>query len=623
MCGICGVYNYKDDENISRSLINKMTSSIVHRGPDDDGIYLSKNLGLGFRRLSIIDLSFNGHQPMSNKNKGVWVVFNGEIYNFKEIRNELEQSGYSFNSNSDTEVIVHGYEKWGEDVLNHLNGMFGLAIWDETKRKLILARDRMGIKMVYYSFSDKGIIFGSEVKAVTEVMHDSPDIDPDGLSLFLQYRYTPAPFTIYKGIRKLAAGEKLVLQEGAPPRKEVWWKYKPKVEYNKFKISDYEDKLIELYSNAMKRHLISDVPVGLLLSGGMDSAMLLALMNKHGADWPTFTIGYGEEYKNDELSDAARTAQMLGVRNYNLRLGQRDFEDSLPKVISMLEEPIASSSIVPMYHVCGLAKKYVTVAMVGQGPDELFGGYNRHLGIRYGAYWRKVPSFLRNPVKSFIGSISKSEKVMRSLYSIDQKNRMHRYKNTLSLLPPEEIDSLFKPGILSIEHSNNIDFAWSVFENRNSELGELGGFQFYEVRSTLPDELLMYADKLSMAHSLELRVPYLDTELVQWVETIPDNIKIRLFKTKYLHRRVCSKYLPAEILKRKKRGFAVDRVNDWFNSSLSGKLNEYITDPSSLLYSYMEYDKIQSMLRAHIEQKRDFHKILFSLVVFEEWLRNI
>ncbi len=389
MCGICGQYNFGDRAPVLRENLEVMARSIAHRGPDDEGYYLAGPLGLGFRRLSIIDLA-GGHQPMSDREETVWVVFNGEIYNFPELRRELEGYGHRFRTNSDTEVIIYGYKQWGEEVFDHLNGMFGLAIWDAAKEKLVIARDRFGIKMIYYRIDGECLYFGSEIRAVEATARETAAVDHTALNLFLRYRYTPSPYTIFRGIRKLASGTMLVCEKRSCKVRR-WYKYHPTpVSPPKSDAEACED-LLELYKRAMKRHLLSDVPVGLLLSGGVDSGMLLALMNLYGESWRTYTVGYGSSFSDDELRDAEATASHFSSQHAAVTLDRATFEGSLENIVACLEEPIASSSIVPMYFVCQRARQDVKVALIGQGPDELFGGYRRHLGVRYGAVWGAAP----------------------------------------------------------------------------------------------------------------------------------------------------------------------------------------------------------------------------------------
>jgi asparagine synthase (glutamine-hydrolysing) len=620
MCGICGQYYFKEKHPVSLQTIKRMNDTITHRGPDDEGYYISDSIGLGFRRLSIIDLS-GGHQPMSDHEKSVWVIFNGEIYNFPELKKELESYGHIFKTLSDTEVIVHGYKQWGTDVLNHLNGMFGLAIWDEKKQRLIIARDRMGIKIVYYKIEDGLLYFGSEIRAILAGLTKTPDINPAAVNLFLRYRYTPAPHTIYKGIQKLAAGTCLVVENGNTELKR-WWNYKPQPFDPVPKEDQVKEELLELYRQAVKSHLLSDVPLGILLSGGVDSSMLLALMNEFGKNWKSFTVGYGKSFHDDELEDAKETADIFKSSHYSVEISQERFEETLSKIISSVEEPIASSSIVPMYHVCKKARQEVKVALMGQGPDELFGGYTRHLGVQYGKYWRSIPSTMRKPISKVLSILPRNESIRRGLYSLEVPQRMIRYQQVFSVMSESLIDGLFRDKVLPEGTGDLILDSWKELETLMEKTDDLGGFQYLEIRSSLPDELLMYGDKLSMAHSLEVRVPYLDQKIVEYVERLPANYKVRFGNRKWIHKQVCSDYLPKQIISRKKRGFAVNVVNKWFKESLSNEFDGMLLDNSSRMYDFLKQNEIQSLYKDHTAGKADNHKILFSLIVLEKWMRD-
>lgn len=619
MCGICGQYNFAERVPVRRADVERMATSIAHRGPDDEGYYLSGPVGLGFRRLSIIDLA-GGHQPMSDQEESVWVVFNGEIYNYPELRRELEGFGHRFRTSSDTEVIVHGYKQWGDDVFNHLNGMFGLAIWDLRQERLVLARDRFGIKMIYYRADAGRLYFGSEIRAVVAGTGERREVNPAALNLFLRYRYTPSPHTIFRGISKLAPGTMLVC-ENKSVQVRRWYQYRPTPFTPPKSVKQAEDELLELYKQSVKRHLLSDVPVGLLLSGGIDSGMLLALMNLYGERWRTYTVGYGSSFADDELQDAATTAAHFSAQHTEVKLDRALFETALPSIVSCLEEPIAASSIVPMYFVCQRAREDVKVALIGQGPDELFGGYRRHLGVRYGSWWGEMPAWMRSTATRAIGLLPRNETLKRATYSLDVSDRTRRYQQVLSLLPGDQIDELFCDGLLGPEAGDAILDSWADLSPLMEETDELGGFQFIEMRSTLPDELLMYADKLSMAHGLEARVPFLDKELVEYVERLPAQFKVRNGSRKWIHRRVCAEFLPNEFLRRKKRGFAVNAPDAWLRGAIDGTMEETILDTDSCMYRFLRPTAVQEMLRQHKAGRSDFHKILFSLVLFEQWLR--
>jgi asparagine synthase (glutamine-hydrolysing) len=621
MCGICGQFNFGTSAPVARRDVERMATAIAHRGPDDDGFYIDGSLGLGFRRLSIIDLA-GGHQPMSDREELVWVVFNGEIYNFQELRSELEGHGHVFRTRCDTEVIVHGYKQWGDEVLNRLNGMFGLAVWDVNRRRLLLARDAFGIKLIYYRLDRGSLYFGSEMRAVRAMMREEEvEADPTAMSLFLRYRYTPSPHTVLRGVRKLAPGTKLVVEDGTCETSR-WYRSAPMPFAPPKTVEEAGEELLALYRKAVRRQLISDVPLGLLLSGGIDSGLLLALMNENGADWPTYTVGYGSSYAHDELVDAEETARILKSQHTSVRITRAIFEQELSNIVGSLEEPIAASSIVPMYFVCERARQDVKVALVGQGPDELFGGYRRHLGARYGATWAVLPPWARAPLERAAASLPRNETLRRGLYALGNDDTQHRYERILSLLPADQVSGLFWDGLLQADKGETLVECWAELTDLMKGTDELGGLQFLEVRSTLPDELLMYADKLSMAHGLELRVPFLDKDVVEYGERLPANLKVRNGVGKWLHRRVCRKFLPGSIVSRPKRGFAVNVVDSWFRDALGGKMADIFADDCAAIYRYLRPAAVRQLYAEHLAGRRDYHKILFSLIVLEEWLQS-
>ena len=595
-----------------------MARTLFHRGPDDEGYFFDRSLGFGFRRLSIIDLA-GGHQPMSDAEASMWLVFNGEIYNYRELRAQLEGWGHKFRTNSDTEAIIHGYKHWGNDVFNHLNGMFGVAIWDVQKQKLLVARDALGIKLIYYRLADGVLDFGSEIRPVLAAQDTRAQVDPVAVNLFLRFRYTPSPLTIFQGVRKLAPGSMLVVENGVC-REERWYNFRPTPFEKMPGDAQATEELFELYRAAVKRHLLADVPVGILLSGGLDSGLLLALMNEHGRDWPAYTVGYGQKFADDELVDAAETASLLGARHHQVRLDQEEFEKSLPNIVRFLEEPVATSSVVPMYFVCQRARQDVKVALIVQGPDELFGGYKRHLGVHYGGLWRGLPGGVQSLTRSLVGLLPRNETLKRGVRALGVADRLERYQQVFSLVPGETVNGLFRDGAAHV--SGLVDY-WHSLAPEMEKLDELGGFSLLEMRSSLPDELLMYGDKLSMAHSLEARVPYLDRTIVEYAQRLDASFKVRYGERKWLHRRVCEKFLPAAILKRKKRGFAVNVVDDWFNQSATGKISELLQDDQSLMYALLQPAPVKKLLEEHQSRRQDNHKILFSLVMFEEWLRCV
>jgi asparagine synthase (glutamine-hydrolysing) len=619
MCGICGQYNFGTQERVDIENIRRMTETIMHRGPDDEGTYISGELGLGFRRLSIIDL-VGGAQPMSDDRKKIWIVFNGEIYNHQQLRHELISHGHAFRTKSDTEVIIYGYKQWGEEVLNRLNGMFGFAIWDEEKKKLLLARDRAGIKGIFYKLDEGRLLFGSEIRPIAASLGERLEPDPTALNLFLRYRYTPSPLTIYKGIRKLGAGTKLVVENGRV-REERWWCFKPTLFDPAPTIAEAQEQLLELYKQAVKRQLMSDVPLGLLLSGGLDSGLLLALMNLYGKDWKTFTVGFGESYRDDELKDAEATARGLNAPNYSVRIDRTAFEDTLAKTISIMEDPIASPSAVLMYYVCQRARQDVKVALIGQGPDELMGGYKRHVGLRYGGYWRRMPGWGQAAVAAAIRKAPRNEMMKRGVSSLGETDRIERYQQIFSVMSPQLVNRLFRDGFRP-ESRNQLAECWNGLMHMIEGTDELGGFQFLEARSSLPDELLMYSDKISMHHGLEVRVPYLDHDIIEYVERLPAAYKVRWCKRKWLHARICQQFLPRTVLQRKKRGFGYSVVDDWYRDSMASRISDLLLDGQAMIYRYLEPKTVRELITDHRCGRHDHHKVLFNLVVMEQWMRG-
>jgi asparagine synthase (glutamine-hydrolysing) len=619
MCGICGVVT-RPDEQPDPDRLRSMAKTITHRGPDDDGYHLDGPLGFGFRRLSIMDVD-GGHQPMSTPDGRLTTMVNGEIYNFTDLRAELQGYGHRFATRSDSEVVLHGYRQWGDGVLDRLNGMFAIAVWDADARRLLLARDRAGVKLLYYRFDDGELVFGSELRAVAAGLQGQAVPDPVALNLFLRYRYIPSPMTILTGVRKLAPGTKLVAQHGRISV-ERYWDYDPTPLEPALPPDEAEARLLALYRAAVERQLMSDVPLGLLLSGGVDSALLLALMTEHGTTWPTYTVGYGESYTNDELAEASAVARHFGVPHAEIRLDRAAFEADLGAVVDALEEPVATPSTVALYQLCRRVAQDCKVALIGQGPDELFGGYARHLGVRYGAAWRALPAPVRGMAGGALRRLPRAATIHRGLDSLDIEDRMRRYQQVFSLLPASRVDGLFSGGVLAPDAGDAILGCWSDTSPGLATADELGGFGYLEVRSSLPDELLLAADKLSMSHSLELRVPYLDHEIIEFAGQLPARMKIRHGARKWLHRRLCRSFLPREILDRPKRAFAHDVVDQWYRDSLTGKVADNLMADDALLYRMLRPDAVRQLVAEHQSGRRDHHKIIFSLVVMEDVLRK-
>ncbi len=621
MCGIAGVYDFRNHRPVSEAALRRGCDAMAHRGPDGDGMYRDDDAGLGFghRRLSIIDIE-GGAQPMSTADGRLWITFNGEIYNFRELRADLEKAGVRFHTNCDTEVILYGYRHWGDDVVNRLRGMFAFGLWDAPRRRLLLARDHAGVKPLYYRECDGQVVFASEVKAIEAFAGRKFGVDPTGLYAYIRMGYTPAPYTMFEGVNKLAPGTKLVV-DGDGLAYSRYWNYTPRPALPAPSFDDAAEGLLERYTTAVQRNLVSDVPVGLLLSGGLDSGLLLALMNRFGSGWKTFTVGFGSQFEDDELDDAARVAAALGSDHASVHITRDQFERTLSHIVGYLEEPVSTASIVPMYFVSERARQDVKVALIGQGPDELLSGYRRHIGIYYGEFYRRMPGAVHRAVRGALEVLPGLTALRRASYSLDVPDRLTRYMNILTLVPPQTIDDLLQPGAAGENAESRILHTWAELVPMMSELDELNAFNFWELRSFLADHLLIYGDKLSMAHSLEVRVPYLDVDVIEYVETLPSRYKIALHRGKRLQRKICASHLPPEVITRRKKGFAVNVVDEWFRSAFAGHMPDLLRDPQSHLFEFLDPAPTARLLEQHQRGQRNNYRILFSLVLLEEWLR--
>jgi asparagine synthase (glutamine-hydrolysing) len=616
VCGICGVHQ-AEGRAVDVAVLWDMTASLAHRGPDDAACLLDDHVGLGFRRLSIIDLA-GGRQPMTDGQR-LWSMCNGEIYNFRELRRELTARGHEFTTRSDSEVIVHGYREWGDDVVHHLNGMFAFAVWDADRGRLLLARDRAGIKPLYWAHADDRLVFGSEIRAVLAGTGRRPALDPEALALFLRYRYTPSPWTIYEGVHRLAPGH-LLVSDGSGTHVRQWWNLRPEP-FDPAPTPDVAiDELTDRYETAVRRQLVSDVPVGLLLSGGVDSALLLELMGDHNPGWDTYTAGFGDDDPHDEIAGASATARHFGARHHPVRLCRSDFEQELPRVVSAMEEPVTSPSVVPMDAICARARADVKVVLVGQGPDELFGGYRRHLGIRYGHWWRALPHSLRDATADVVRALPRAAALKRAVRSLTHEDPYARWVDALAIESGPAVDAMFAassaPAI-----SGRLHESWDPIAHLTGSADELTAFNYLELRSTLPDELLLYADKLSMAHGIEARVPYLDDDVVDYALRLPAAYKVHGGAQKWIHRQVCARRLPAAVLARRKRGFAAHVVDDWYRASATALLTDTVGDPQSRMFEWLDRAEVMRLLCAHQRGEGDHHKLLHSLVVTELWMR--
>ncbi len=615
MCGICGIYNYRFGKPVDEFLIRSMASQIIHRGPDDDGFYIEGALGLGMRRLSIIDID-GGHQPISNEDGSIWIVFNGEIYNFPELRRELQLKGHIFRTRSDTETVVHAYEEWGVDSFSKLNGMYGFALWDSRNKELILARDPFGIKPLYYTEQDGRVLFGSEIKAILADPTILRSVDTSALDDFLTLTFVPSPNTIFRDINKIPPGHLLRVNQAGLVLQRFYIS-PSNLQYRSE--TEWIEALRAGIEASVERQMISDVPVGVMLSGGMDSAIIATLMRRFaGKSIHSFTVGFEGNFEQNELVTARRSAELIGTEHHEAVISGNEYAEFLPKSLWHLEEPVATASTLAFYWICRLARQHVKVVLTGQGADEPFAGYGRHLGEYYGHWYRQLPHILRRWVLTpLIDGLPRNEKLKRAVHSLDIMDPLTRITQIYTIFDANLKRRLYRDG-LSSDGGRCIRSSVARWQNDVQNQNGLSQMLYVDARFSLPDNLLMYGDKMSMAVSLETRVPFLDLELMSLVESMPPEMKIRRLTQKYILKRTATAWVSPEIIKRKKIGFATP-IDQWFGGELRGYIGDQLLATDSACRQYFEPKVIETIILDHENHRHDYKRHLFSLLTFELW----
>ena len=624
MCGVCGLIDYKANSSFGEDIIRKMCKEIQHRGPDDEGVYINKEplaVGLGHRRLSIIDLSSAGHQPMSNEDKTIWVIFNGEIYNYKVLREDLKKTGHTFKSHSDTETIIHLYEEYGEECVKYLRGMFVFALWDERQKKLYLARDRTGKKPLLYYHKNNKFCFASEFTSLLTSGLIEKNIRHESLDEYLTYGYVPAPFTIYEDVFKLPPANILILKNNEVTIKPYW-----RLDYgNKINISENDavEEILRLLKESVNIRLYSDVPLGAFLSGGIDSSAVVAFMSQLSSKKvKTFSIGFEDE-DYSELKYARNIAKKFNTEHHEFIVKPKALE-ILPLLVERYGEPYADSSCVPTYYVSQQTKQFVTVALNGDGGDESFAGYERYQAMLTAEIFHKIPY----PAKILI------QKLSRFLPdSIDAKNKLRRMKRFIdgASLPYNKrymrwvgiFDDGFKRELYSdkfaniLKGANSISFIEPFLTNSDSS-HVLDRLLNTDVHGYLPNDLLVKVDITSMANSLEVRSPFLDHKLMEFAAKLPAEYKLRGSTKKYILKKAIGDLLPSENVHRRKMGFGVP-VGKWFREELREFLKETLLSQSLLKREYFKPEVIKSMVKDHINKRKDYSFQLWSLLMLELW----
>lgn len=612
MCGICGIFNFRRAAPVDRRRIDDMCRAMTHRGPDSQGILMDDSLGLGMRRLSIIDLE-GGAQPMTGEAPGVHVVCNGEIFNFREMRRELEAKGHRFATRSDTEVIVHGYEEWGRAVLGRLNGMFGLAIWDSVARRLILARDPFGVKPLYYALSGDAISFASEIRSLWCAEGISRTIDLAAVEQYLRYRFVPAPLTAFAGIRKLRAGQALQIDEHGIEAFD--YARRGVADLGGAAEAEVSERLGHLIERAVERQLVADVPLGVMLSGGTDSTAIAAIAAEraHGP-LQTFTVGFAGEYRDNELERARAVASRLGADHHELVISASDFAGFYEQAVFSLEEPVATSSTYPYYRLCEFARRSVTVVLSGQGADEPFAGYGRHLAERYGAFYRAAPAAARRMIRQGADLLPRNEQLKRGAAAGGITDAALRLDATYSLTDEKLRDSLYGPGL----RSQTTDSPLVSLLAEVSGGDDLDRMLYVDARFSLPDNLLLYGDKMSMATSLEARVPFLDLPLMELAEAIPGRMKIHGLTQKHVLKKALGRWVPKEVVRARKIGLNTP-VDQWFRGELSSTIRDRLLAPDSLCADLLDAHTLARLLEEHRTARQNHQRTLFSLLTLEVW----
>ncbi len=621
MCGFCGIFD-RSASLINPDLLQRMTTSLSHRGPDGEGQLLARGLGLGHRRLSIIDV-LGGAQPIDNEDGSIHIVFNGEIYNFMELRRELEAAGHIFKTCSDTEVIVHAYEQWGKNCVERFNGMFAFALWDSNKCEVLLARDHLGIKPLYYVELGNRILFSSEIKALLQDQECPRDVDVESLAELFTFRYVPSPKTLFYGIRKLPPGHRMTLSmKGVEV--ERFWRWVPQIRHGW-----NEDALIEEYcallEDAVRLQLRSDVPLGLFLSSGVDSGALLAIMaGRSSGPVQTFTIGFEGGEKTNEVEDAKSMARMFGADHYFMEVKPEDYLKYYANYLWDLEEPVGNETAAAFYFVSKIAREKVKVALTGQGADEPWAGYDRYFGAKLSTSYSRLPTAVTSSLASLISRIpGRFERLKRGVSSLSEPDMLTRFTKIYSFFNADMKRQLFKgPLATQIVHdAYRSKEALRRLQDDVRHLDPVSQMLYIDTRANLPDDLLMVGDKTSMANSLEVRVPFLDFRLVEFIESLPLKLKLNGLTGKYLHKKAMLKWLPDKIVYRKKKGFA-NPIEDWFRTTMRPYVEDCLLSEHSGISRYFNQQYIRYLLDRDKDGKEQLRRQLYLLVSFELWHRT-
>lgn len=626
MCGITGWASNDPKRSPfdgDAALLSAMCGTIAHRGPDDEGVWLGPGAALGMRRLSVIDLK-TGDQPVWNEDRSVLAVMNGELYNFREVRADLEEKGHRFETSSDTEILPHLYEEYGDSLVDHLDGMFAFAIWDKERGRLLIARDRFGEKPLYYGVFGDSLYFASEPKALFAHPEVPRSMDRDAVFLYLSFDYVPAPRSIYEGIRKLPAGHRLTWESGKLKIDRYW-----DISFQKAAKAPSEneasERLLELLSESVERRLVSDVPLGVLLSGGIDSSTVAALASKHSpGKVKTFSIGF-EEASFDESSHARLVARHLGTEHHEEILSVAAAAGLVSEIADWLDEPLSDASLLPTFLLSGFVRRHVTVALGGDGGDEIFAGYPMYLGHRVNRIYRTIPKFLRSAIvepavrglAAGTDNLTFDYKAKRFVRSADRED-VERHHTWFGSFAPEE-----KEGLLTREFADSLSGQDTYQQARELMSGcdsedLIERMQYLDMKLYLAEDILTKVDRASMAVSLEVRAPFLDHKVAEYASSLPVNYRLRRQTSKYILKKAVSGLLPADIIKRPKKGFGIP-VAEWLKGSLNPLLHDLLSENTLKEQGLFDPSYVAGLIKEHEDGKANHYKQLWTLLVFQLW----
>lgn len=630
MCGIAGLLYFERERAADPMLLQRMTDVITHRGPDDQGHEAIGPVGLGSRRLSIVGLP-DGHMPMSTEDGRIWVVYNGEIYNHPYLRRQLEDKGHRYRTGSDTESILHAYREWGEGFAERLQGMFAIALWDDERQTLILVRDRLGIKPLYYQQDAQALRFGSEIKSLLCDPAVPRNISTQALNFYMAYLSPPAPHTMFAGIYALRPGEMLIAREGQTTQRMYWEPQLGMHALSEFDLKTVQDQLVHRFQRIVGEHLLADVPVGAFLSGGIDSSIIVAMMYQElGPGFPTFSIGFEGQELFDETRYARQIAERYATDHHEQRLSSQDLLKALDDITWQLDEPLADSSCLPVYYVSRLASEHVKVVLSGDGSDEIFAGYRKYQGEFFYGWMRWLPDAAQRWMADrALANLPES----RGSHWMDMLRQVKKFSRGMHPEPFERHlrwtmhfedqarEALFTPETLdglAIEEAR--DFRKQLFDQA-PHWDTLNRMLWVDLRHNLPADMLTKVDRMSMLHSLEVRVPFLDHELVEFAFSLPSSVKLRGKSTKWLLKKAFSNYLPYDLIHRRKHGFDVP-VGEWFKHELRDVIEEVTSERVVRDRGLFNPGFVKQLWEDHREERRDYNNQLWMLLSLELWQRQ-